>query len=198
MARQQLPPKLAAEAPTHKACPDCFAEHRDPYVLPISQFYVRRVKNGRYKGGLRLSAYCIEHENKRSAARGEARRRKWLEEERRTGVTPPQLAKLRERSLRKNRPMTAAQKAAASAAAKAKYAADPEKYKQANRDYLAKPEKAAARKKYAAEWYQRRGKILERERRDGRHAPLALGKSVRRRREAAATAAVPQEETDTR
>jgi hypothetical protein len=191
MARQTLPDDRLAEAPTHKTCPDCYAEKRDPYILPISQFYIRNVPNSRYKGGVRISAYCIEHENKR---RAEGRRRQveaWQEEERATGVTPPGLAKYRK--LGRDWKRTPKARAAGRQRQATLYAANPEKQKEANRRYLAKPDKAEARKKYAAEWYQRRGKQLAEARKRG--APHTLGKSLRKRRDAATEAAKEQPKT---
>lgn len=68
------------EAPV-KFCRDCADEvpaagieyPRNP-LRPIAEFYHTKVKNSRYKGGYRYSAYCIPHQSKRNAAAVQAKR----------------------------------------------------------------------------------------------------------------------------
>ncbi len=64
-----------------KFCRDCADEvpaagityPRNP-LRPIAEFYHTKVKNSRYKGGYRYSAYCIPHQSKRNAAAVQAKR----------------------------------------------------------------------------------------------------------------------------
>ncbi|MBX0329103.1 hypothetical protein K2Z83_15605 [Oscillochloris sp. ZM17-4] len=80
-----------------KACPDCYAEGRVPYILRVADhFYMKKAP--RYKGGYRVSAYCKEHEKQRAAAqraKQKAERAELKAEEEATGITPPALATLR-------------------------------------------------------------------------------------------------------
>lgn len=190
VARQQLPPPVDEldDVKTHKACPDCYAEGRDPYIHPIAtHFYVKRAK--RYKGGVRVSTYCIEHEKKRAGARVIAKERAMLEEEARTGVTPPALAARRERQRKAGK--TEHRKAQKRKAQKAYRATHKDEIKQRYEDWLAKPGNAERRKVSQAEWYQQIGKDRERERRGARTG--MVGRNWRPRRKPAS----PTEEATT-
>ncbi len=93
----RTPKTLPEGLPEVKACPMCYAEGRDPYMLDVmTHFYVK--KAARYKGGYRISAYCREHENKKRVANLTERRQKLIAVERATGVAPPALAKMRRRA----------------------------------------------------------------------------------------------------
>ncbi|NTU85863.1 MAG: hypothetical protein HGA45_42125 [Chloroflexales bacterium] len=189
--RRTLPEDWPEDAPTHKACPDCYAEGRDPYVLPVAtHFYIKKVTNSRYRGGYRLGAYCIEHEQKRAVKRLVAQQQAWREEEKRTGVAPPGLVRLRENKRRQQTPLTEAQKEARRKTRKAYEATHREELKRLWADWIAKPENAEARKRYQADWYQRVGKRRMEERRKGLST---MGNGLRKRRAQRAAEQAPPE-----
>ncbi len=177
-ARQTLPADWPGDAPTHKACPDCYAAGRDPYLLPVAtHFYIKKVPRSHYKGGYRVSAYCIEHDVARKAAWKAARKAAWAEEEARTGVPPAAAVAWRERERVTQRALrakgkTEAQQIAERAWLRANYAKHREKFLAANAAWAAIPANKAANAARKAAWYQRVGKARARARREAAFAAV--------------------------
>ncbi|NTU85413.1 MAG: hypothetical protein HGA45_39680 [Chloroflexales bacterium] len=192
--KKQKAPELPPGAPTHKACPDCYDEGRDPYILPVAtHFYIKRVSDPRYKSGVRISTYCREHTAKRRNEQYANTIGKLVQIERETGVTAPELQAYRDDRKgrpRRRRPYTRAELAAQRKQNRARYERDRDVILARNAEWAkANPEKRAASQQA---WYEANKERLKRERRT--RAVLLLGRGRTRSRLGAAT---PPVETPT-